>query len=366
MNKEVVLNEFFSHSKNVYDSLVDKESKDFFSLRMLFNLTLDWRYIKELVSVVPEFSNLVSHPHIELFIKCQNYITEQRNLIIYGAGEWGKSLLNVLSFEVKWYGFCDKDSEKQKSTYCGLPVISPEQLIDNHKDDIVIIASVQYKDEIYNELIVSGFNSEHILFFNSDPYSLTHFLNDKQYFEESIVIPNDNEVFVDAGCFDFGNSLVFKKWSNNSYEKIYAFEPDPLNYKKCKEVILEKGVKNVEMINAGLWSENTTLHFNADGSGGSSIEMDGTSNVNVVSLDSVLNGQRASFIKMDIEGAEMEALQGAQNTIVKHRPRLAICIYHKPEDILEIPLYLKSLVPDYKFYIRHYSNYTIETVLYAI
>ncbi|MNC55831.1 hypothetical protein D3C75_1053850 [compost metagenome] len=86
----------------------------------------------------------------------------------------------------------------------------------------------------------------------------------------------------------------------------------------------------------------------------------------MVSLDSVLNGQRASFIKMDIEGAEMEALQGAQNTIVKHRPRLAICIYHKPEDILEIPLYLKSLVPDYKFYIRHYSNYTIETVLYAI
>lgn len=69
---------------------------------------------------------------------------------------------------------------------------------------------------------------------------------------------------------------------------------------------------------------------------------------------------------MDIEGAELQGLKGAKNIIVKNRPKLAICIYHKPEDILEIPLYLQSIVPDYKFYIRYYSNHDIETVLYAV
>jgi hypothetical protein len=73
------------------------------------------------------------------------------------------------------------------------------------------------------------------------------------------------------------------------------------------------------------------------------------------------------FIKMDIEGSELEALKGAKNTIKNQKPRLAISVYHKPEDIFEIPLYLKELVPAYKFYLRHdcLVNLT-ETVLYAM
>lgn len=120
------------------------------------------------------------------------------------------------------------------------------------------------------------------------------------------------------------------------------------------------------MYNAGLWSKNDTLKFTGDENSASTLADNGTINVNVVSLDEILNGQRVTFIKMDVEGAELEALKGAKESILQYRPRLAICIYHKPEDILEIPLYLQSLVPDYKFYIRHYSDYTIETVLYAI
>ena len=80
----------------------------------------------------------------------------------------------------------------------------------------------------------------------------------------------------------------------------------------------------------------------------------------------LMNKEEVTFIKMDIEGAELKALKGAKNIILRDKPKLAISIYHKPEDIVEIPLFIKELVPEYKLYIRHYSNDSIETVLYAV
>ena len=68
---------------------------------------------------------------------------------------------------------------------------------------------------------------------------------------------------------------------------------------------------------------------------------------------------------MDVEGAELKSLMGARNTIVKNHPRLAICAYHKLEDLYEIPEYILSLVPEYKFYLRHYASNAYELVLYA-
>ncbi len=366
MTNETLLKKFFPQAGEIYNSLLDERSKKNFSLRMLFNLTSDWNYIREMVSLVPEFKDKEIHPHIELCIQLGDYASENRKLIIYGAGAWGKHTVDYSLNGVKWYGFCDKNKEKQNSMFCNLPVISPEELMLNHKDAIVVIAGFKYRDEIYQDLISMGFNSNQILYFGSDPFSETYFLNDKQYFDSEIILPKENEVFVDAGCFDFHNSLVFAKWCHDSYDKIFAFEPDPSNYINCTENINKSDIVNVELINAGLWNKKDIIRFDAEGSGGSTINENGLSSVNVVSLDDVLDGQRVSFIKMDIEGAELEALKGAKESIIAHRPRLAICIYHKPEDILEIPLYLQSLVPDYKFYIRHYSNYTIETVLYAI
>ena len=73
-----------------------------------------------------------------------------------------------------------------------------------------------------------------------------------------------------------------------------------------------------------------------------------------------------TFIKMDIEGAELEALRGAESIIRKQRPKLAICVYHKPEDIWTIPMYILSLQNDYRLFLRHYSFGDTETVLYAI
>ena len=90
-------------------------------------------------------------------------------------------------------------------------------------------------------------------------------------------------------------------------------------------------------------------------------------NARAIALDAYINkNERVTFIKFDIEGAELEALKGAKGIISSYRPKLAICLYHKKEDYWQIPYYVKELVPEYKLYIRHYSNYSSETVLYAI
>ena len=77
-------------------------------------------------------------------------------------------------------------------------------------------------------------------------------------------------------------------------------------------------------------------------------------------------GERADFIKMDIEGAELYALKGARNTIETYHPILAICVYHRREDLITIPEYIRTLYEGYKFYIRAYSLYSTELVLYAV
>lgn len=117
----------------------------------------------------------------------------------------------------------------------------------------------------------------------------------------------------------------------------------------------------------GVWKRQADLHFHETLAGSSScISNDGEQVVMVDSLDNVLGKKEVSFIKMDVEGAELEALQGAKNLIQRNAPKLAICVYHKLSDIYEIPQLLLEYNPNYIFYLRHYSFEEYETVLYAI
>jgi hypothetical protein len=88
--------------------------------------------------------------------------------------------------------------------------------------------------------------------------------------------------------------------------------------------------------------------------------------IDVATIDSVLGGTSVDIIKMDIEGAEYRALLGAQNSIKKHKPRLAICLYHNIEDFIEIPELILKMVPEYKLFLRHHSKSCTDTILYAM
>lgn len=108
------------------------------------------------------------------------------------------------------------------------------------------------------------------------------------------------------------------------------------------------------------------LSFHATGASDSAVSCDGEVQIETLQLDEVLGDRDVTFLKMDIEGAEKEALLGARKTIKRCRPKLAISVYHKPEDIWELPELILDIYPDYELYIRHYSLRDAETVLYAI
>ena len=148
---------------------------------------------------------------------------------------------------------------------------------------------------------------------------------------------------------------------------MYAFEPDEESYQKCIMVKQETGFEEVEILPYGLWHTSGQLSFQAEGTGSSMIRDDGQNTVEVHALDDVISrDEHITFIKMDIEGAELKALQGAQRIIRDDRPKMAISIYHKPEDWIEIPDYIMSLTDGYAYYFRHYENRLMETVFYAV
>ncbi|MCX4375140.1 MAG: FkbM family methyltransferase [Lachnospiraceae bacterium] len=153
---------------------------------------------------------------------------------------------------------------------------------------------------------------------------------------------------------------LIKKATKNNYKKIVAFEPDHENAE-----VLKKTAGNIVVVEAAVYSHNTELYFQT-GDGSSSRVSDAGIKVMARAIDMVAECRDASFIKMDIEGSEYDALLGAKDTIMKNKPILAICIYHSDEDMLRILELIYSWNLGYKFYVRHHAQKISETVLYAV
>lgn len=143
---------------------------------------------------------------------------------------------------------------------------------------------------------------------------------------------------------------------------MYSFEPEPRQYDNCKARYSDD--EKVEIINCAVWDKTEVLHFFCNGAG-SRVSSESSVSVKGISVDEVVQDEKVTFLKFDIEGSEMKGLEGAKKTIVRDKPDLAICVYHKCEDLFMIPYYVLKLCPDYKLYLRHYQLSKYETVLLA-
>lgn len=214
--------------------------------------------------------------------------------------------------------------------------------------------------ETLNSIIMGRISAEQDYFRNV--------MVDDQYFPRDIIRLNENEVLVEAGGYDGKTLLDMVDKTNGTFKRIYCFEPD----QKCIHTIegrISNLNKPITLIEKGCGSKSTRLFFRSDSALGTSrVALKGEDydySIEITTLDEEIK-EDISYLKIDIEGMELECLKGAEKILRRCLPKIAVCVYHNPEDLIEIPQYLQDINPNYKFYLRHHNWGATETVLYAV
>ena len=188
------------------------------------------------------------------------------------------------------------------------------------------------------------------------------------YFPPGLFRPSKEETFVDCGAFTGDTIDGFIQVSGGQFASIVAIEPDPVNAARLRRRVSEwtrDGIGPVVVEECAAGAQSQVLSFTTTGTVVSSVGT-GQDSVQVRLLDDILASREPTFIKFDVEGAEREALLGARQTLREHMPFLAVCLYHRPEDIWALPLLIRSMNSQYDFYLRRYSDERWETVCYAV
>jgi FkbM family methyltransferase len=186
-----------------------------------------------------------------------------------------------------------------------------------------------------------------------------------QYLPPFLGKPVQPACFIDGGAYD-GDTFRALRRAGVQVSEWYAFEPDLENFAKLTAMSGEAGATKVALFPCGLGARTEDLTFSdGEGAGSRIAEGAGTSKIRVVALDQVLHGVRPTFIKLDVEGAEQDALNGMSGLVRDCRPRAAVSIYHKPADLWELPISVAELYGDAKLHIRQHGYNGFDTVLYA-
>ena len=367
---KIMFNDFehksLTNVMRAYNVLSDEESKMIFRQRINWYLTRNFQYLADMIKMATKIDK-DDKQRISDFMADWH---PNKEFIVWGAGMAGEYLAwHAKIINLKVLAACDND----KKFWGGhlkrvdVPIYSPDE-IKKFKDKAVLITPCVAQNEIYEQLLKIGFCRENIYL---PDYHFAFEWKD-QYFDLSIMQPQNDEVFLDCGCLNLESSVQFMKWCAGRYKKIIAFEADKSNYDMC-QAIKSDNLSNDDRIcieNFALWDSKTVLKFDGGQLAASHLDEDGKSSIKTITIDDYIKEKaiddKVTFIKMDIEGAEMKALEGAQKTISRDKPKLAISVYHSADDLVDIPLYVKKLNPGYTIFFRHYSSTVCETVMYAV
>jgi len=339
----------------ILSRLSDQESRDLFYARLNYTST---RLADAFLSVIRHYAT--GRRYQSWHLSRQMKKSGLSRVVLFSGKDFLKVNLDILSL-------------------CKIPVAAtccPDESDD--RKDIVFLTSPKFDDCIF---LIAGYNNwqqqtanllrarsileERILLLPETP-CCTGFRSG-QYFD--VWEPREEEVFLDCGAYNGQTTHEFIQWTRGHYGAVIAFEPLP-----GMEAVFwsrNRAAHNVRYVSAAVWSETTELCFE-EAADRTASNIRGVihhhpireHSVPAVSLDQAVSGP-VTLIKLDIEGSELAALKGAETILKTQRPRLAVSIYHKDMDVLNIPDYLLSVVPEYHFLIRHYGADLLETVLYA-
>lgn len=336
---------------------------------------------------------------------------ETKPIYIYGMGDGAMKIMSVFrQYGIKTSGIFASDDFVRGHYFEGFKVLKLSEVEEIEEDFAVVLAFAAGYEELVNR--IKEISKKHTLYVPDVPvigtglftydYCLEHseeieevynlladdfskkiyssiinfkISGDISYLEDitstkleiykEIIKPNLNEHYVDLGAYNGDTIKELLEITRNKYVRIYAMEPDKKNFRKLMRYV--DGKDNIYTYNNAAWCVDTQLPFSSKSGRQSSLASMGTKYIDSRSVDSILEGREATIIKMDVEGAEREALWGACQTISKYSPRLMVALYHRNEDIYEIPLLVHKLNPKYKLYIRHQLYIPAwETNLYAI
>ena len=335
-------------------------------------------------------------------------------IVVFCAGDRGKFAMRTLRDRgLNVVAFCDDDQKKWGTEFYNLPVV-PSYAVEDMKPDPFVVVAVETTEKqeailkrldfmqldaasvgdfVYPEVMdridavyhsLADEQSKEVLYhvllahYEQDKRHFQPVFEDRQYWCMGFLAHDDDHVFVDAGAYTGDTMEDFVRRTHGKFHEIISFEPTESLYKNVVErkyFLMDRWqLKEYQItpIFGGIGEFDAKMPLiikdsDANGAGNSFYDIAERTGdmVNVHSLDSYMGGDRVTFIKADIEGFELEMLKGAENTIQIWRPDLAICVYHKTSDIYEIPEYVKSIVPEYKLYLRHHHDDYSETVLYA-